>query len=224
MKKGRFCTMTNGYRKIDLEHWPRRAHYEYYTQKLRIEFNITARVRVDRFLGFCHERGYRFYPALICAVTRVMNRMENFRMFRDGAGELCVWDHVVPNYTIFHGDDHTFSDCWSQCTDDFETSYRTITADMEQYGDRKGIKVREGQPPNFYCISCDPWTDFTGFASRRTDGEPQFFPIVTIGKYVTEQGKTTMSVSLMIAHAVCDGYHAGVFFDLLQQELDGMGQ
>ena len=213
----------NGYRKIDMEHWPRREHYEYYTQRLKIEYNITARVRVDHFLDFCHRNGYRFYPALICAVTNVMNRLESFRMFRNGAGELCVWDHVVPNYTIFHEDDKTFSDCWSQSSDRFEEFYETITGDMERYGNKKGIKVHDGQPANFYCISCDPWTDFTGFASRRTDGDPQFFPIVTIGKYGEENGRTTMSVSLMIAHAVCDGYHAGVFFTELQKELDGFG-
>ena len=222
-RKGRSSDMT-GYRKIDMEHWPRREHYAYYTQKLKIEYSITARVQVDRFLHFCHEKGYRFYPALICVVTGVMNQLENFRMFRNGEGELCVWDHVVPNYTFFHQDDKTFSDCWSEPSDDFDTFYHTITADMDRYRDVKGIKVRPDQPANFYCISCDPWTDFTGFSSRLTNGEPQFFPIVTIGRYVEEQGKTTMSVGLMAAHAVCDGYHAGLFFTALQKALDEIGQ
>ena len=223
MTKGRCSDMTNQFHKIDLATWPRREHYAYYTQKLKIEYNMTARMQVDHLLEFCHQNGYRFYPAFICVVTRVVNRLENFRMFRNQAGELCVWDEVVPNYTIFHEDDKTFSDCWSEYSDDIETFYQNIVGDMERFKDKKGIKVKAGQPANFYCISCEPWTDFTGFSSRMTNGEPQFFPIVTAGKYVTENGKTTMPVNMMIAHAVCDGYHAGLFFNELQKELNSVG-
>ena len=214
--------MTNHYRKVDLDTWPRRDHYAYYTQKLKVEYNITARVQVDHFLDFCHRNGYRFYPALICVVTRVLNSIENFRMFRNSQGELCVWDNVVPNYTFFHKDDLTFSDCWSEYSEDFDTFYRNITRDMERFKDVKGIKARNDQPANFYCISCEPWTDFTAYSARVTTGDPQFFPIITMGKYVTENGATTMPVNLMIAHAVSDGYHAGLFFNTLQKELDGM--
>ena len=213
-----------GYHPIDMEHWPRREHYDYYTNRLKVEYNITARVRVDRFLAACHEKHYRFYPALICAVTRVLNGLESFRMFRDPEGALCVWDYLVPNYTFFHPDDQTFSDCWSEWSEDFDAFYQQIAADMERFRDKKGIKAREGQPPNFYCISCDPWTDFTGFASRVTNGEPQLFPIITVGKYTEEADRLTMPVSLMIAHAVCDGYHAGLFFTALQQELDRLSR
>ena len=214
--------MMNGYRKVDMEHWPRREHYAYYTQKLKVEYNITSRVRVDHFLDFCHRNGYRFYPALICAVTNVLNRLENFRMFRNEADELCIWDKIVPNYTFFHQDDLTFSDCWSECDDDFDTFYRNVAGDMERYRDKKGIKVRPDQPANFYCISCEPWMDFTAYSARVSTGEPKFFPVITMGRYVEENGATTMPVNLMIAHAVSDGYHAGLFFTELQKELDQM--
>lgn len=215
--------MTTRYHKIDMDNWPRKDHYAYYTEQLKVEYNITARVQIDRFLEFCHQNGYRFYPALICVVTRVLNGLDNFRMFRNGAGELCVWDQIVPNYTFFHQDDNTFSDCWSEYSDDFDQFYQNIVRDMEYYKDVKGIKVRNDQPANFYCISCEPWTDFTAYSARVADGEPQFFPVITIGKYMGENGKTTMPVNLMIAHAVSDGYHAGLFFNTLQTTLDNMG-
>ena len=216
--------MNSGYHKIDLEHWPRREHYAYYTQKLKIEYNLTVPMQVGDFLEFCHRNQYKFYPAFICVVTKVMNSIENFRMFRDQAGDLCVWDYLVPNYTFFHNDDKTFSDCWSDWSDDFDTFYQNIVRDMERYKDQKGIKARKDQPANFYCISCVPWIEFTAVGSRMTNGEPQFFPIVTMGKYHTEHGKTTMPVTMMIAHAVCDGYHAGLFFTALQKELDDISR
>lgn len=210
----------NVWSKVDLENWPRKEHYLYYTNTLKIEFNMTANVNVENLLSFCHQNGKKFYPTLICLVTTVINSIENFRMFKDEAGDLCIWDYVLPNYTIFHQDDKTFSDCWSDYSSDFDTFYHNILTDMKRFKDKKGIKVRENQPPNFYCISCAPWTTFTGYSSRVTNGEPQYFPIITAGKYEQVNEKQLMPVNLTIAHAVCDGYHAGVFFESLQNEID----
>lgn len=210
------------YKKIDLETWSRKEHYLYYTEKFKIEFNITASMDVTKLLDFCHSHEYRFYPTIICLVTKVLNKIENFRMFQDEQGNLCVWDTVIPNYTIFHEDDKTFSDCWSDYSEDFETCYRNITGDMRAFKDKKGIKVKDHQPPNFYCISCLPWINFSGCSSRVTNGEPSFFPIITIGKYEKNSEKAMMPVSITAAHAVCDGYHAGRFFEYLQDEIQNL--
>ena len=209
-----------GYKAVNLEQWPRREHYQYYTEKLKVEFNMTAQVDVKKLLDFCHGNGYKFYPALIACISRVVNRIENFKMFRDTDGKLCVWDQIVPNYTIFHEDDHTFSDCWTDYSDDFSALYRAIVCDMQRYRQRKGIKAKPGQPANFYCVSCAPWTAFTGYGSRVSGSDPALFPIITAGKYTPCGTKINLPVNLTIAHAVADGYHAGLFFQRLQEEVD----
>lgn len=210
------------YKKIDLDTWPRREHYLYYTEQLKIEFNITASIDITNLLDFCHVHGYRFYPTIIYFVTKVLNQIENFRMFKNEQGDLCVWDTVFPNYTIFHEDDKTFSDCWSDYAEDFNIFYENITQDMRTFKNKKGIKVKDYQPPNFYCISCLPWITFSSCNSRVTNGEPSFFPIITIGKYEKNAEKTLLPVSITAAHAVCDGYHAGMFFTYLQEEIQSL--
>ena len=153
-------------------------------------------------------------------ITKALGRIENFRMFKNADGELCVWDKIVPNFTFFHPDDCTFSDCWTDFSEDFPTFYNAITADMQTYKDVKGIKTKPNQPANFYFVSCTPWTAFTGCGSRVADGQPAYFPIVVMGRYEKCGGKVNMPVNITIAHAVADGYHAGLFFRYLQEELD----
>ena len=68
-------------KKIDLENWCRKEHYLYYTNSLNVEVNMTANIDVSELLTFCHTNGYKFYPTLIYCVTKVLNRIENFRMF-----------------------------------------------------------------------------------------------------------------------------------------------
>lgn len=207
------------FKKVDMESWPRREHYRYYTEALKVEFNMTAPVDVQNLLRFCHAHGCKFYAAAIYCVTKALNRIENFRMFKNADGELCVWDKIVPNFTFFHPDDCTFSDCWTDFSEDFPTFYNAITADMQTYKDVKGIKTKPNQPANFYCVSCTPWTAFTGCGSRVADGQPAYFPIVVMGRYEKCGGKVNMPVNITIAHAVADGYHAGLFFRYLQEEL-----
>lgn len=157
---------------------------------------------------------------MIYLMTKTLNRIENFRMFKDQFGYLCAWDKIVPNYTIFHEDDHTFSDCWTDFSEDFDAFYQDVIDDMKAAADKKGIKAKEGQPANFYCISCTPWMTFTGYGSRVSNGEPSFFPIILMGKYKQHGEKLLMPVNITIAHAVADGYHVGLFFQYLQEEID----
>ena len=214
--------MNSAYSEVDIDRWERKEHYQYYTEQLQVEFNITVNIHVEKLIHFCHARGYRFYPALISVTTKAVNSIDNFKMFRDAAGQLCIWDHVVPNFTIFHQDDKTFSDCWSAYDEQFAKQYDNIVRDMRQYKDVKGIKVKENQPPDFFCISCVPWLAFSGFSSTVFGREPQFFPVITAGKYEWIQGRAVQPVALTIAHAVCDGYHADLFFKCLQAEIDAL--
>lgn len=72
-----------GCKKIDMDTWARREHYEYYTKQLKVEYNITANVDVKNVLDFCHSKDYKFYPAMIYLVTKTLNRIDNFKMFKD---------------------------------------------------------------------------------------------------------------------------------------------
>ncbi len=44
-----------------------------------------------------------------------------------------------------------------------------------------------------------------------------------MGKYEKSGEKILMPVNMMIAHAVADGYHAGMFFQKLQEAIDEGG-
>ena len=42
------------YKKLDIEKWVRKEHYRYYTEKLKIEVNMTAPIDVKNLLVFCY--------------------------------------------------------------------------------------------------------------------------------------------------------------------------
>lgn len=62
-----------------------------------------------------------------------------------------------------------------------------------------------------YALDCI----YSGFKSYGQWGAA-FFPIITAGKY---DDNYQMPVNITIAHAVADGYHIGLFFEYLQEEM-----
>ena len=138
---------------LDPEKWERQKHFEYYMQMIPCGYTVTVRLDVENLYQQVKKCGLKFYPAFIYCTGKVVNEKREFKMGVDQEGRPGYFDVMHPNFTIFHKDDHTFSDIWSYYDDDFQTCYQNIINDMETYKDVKGPKGKEGQPPNFFCIS-----------------------------------------------------------------------
>jgi len=65
-----------------------------------------------------------------------------------------------------------------------------------------------------------PWCSFTGFNLNINNGDNYLLPIITAGKFVHKESAIYLPVSLQMHHAVCDGYHAGLFMNYLQSFVD----
>ena len=139
---------------LDPEKWERQKHFEYYMQMIPCGYTVTVRLDVENLYQQVKKCGLKFYPAFIYCTGKVVNEKREFKMGVDQEGRPGYFDVMHPNFTIFHKDNHTFSDIWSYYDDDFQTCYQNIINDMETYKDVKGPKGKEGQPPNFFCISC----------------------------------------------------------------------
>lgn len=206
---------------IDLNTWPRRDHFNYYRNILPVGYSITVRLDVTRFRAMLADQGLKFYPSFIWCVSHTILAHPAFRMGVDETGAPGLHDVLHPNYTIFHEDDHTFSDLWTAHDEDFAAFYRAFLADQAAFGQNHGIKAKPGQPGNFYCISCLPWLDFTAYASHVAgSGQPNLFPVLTYGKAVEENGRLTLPLAVNIAHAAADGWHTARFVQDLQALLD----
>ena len=211
------------YRPIELSAWPRREHYEYYRTKLKCSYSLTRKMDVTALVRCAQERELGKYACFIYVIARTVNGMDEMKMMCTPDGTPGIWERVHPNVTVFHEDDKTFTDLWTEYEGDFSAFYSQFRNTMETWGDCHGVKGRPGQPVNFFCVSCIPWMDYTGYATQSA-GEPPLFPIVTFGKYVWEGARCVMPVTLTISHAASDGYHSCMFFQGLQENLDQFEQ
>lgn len=76
--------------------------------------------------------------------------------------------------------------------------------------------AKPNEPGNTFPVSSIPWVDFTGFNLNIHDDGTYLCPIFTFGKFREEGNDTFIPLSAQFHHALCDGYHAGLFFEALR--------
>ena len=68
------------------------------------------------------------------------------------------------------------------------------------------------------CLSVIPWISFTSF-EHAMRSPPDSVPRFVFGRHREVGSRRCMPVSIALHHALADGFHAGLFFELFQTEL-----
>ena len=63
------------WKKIDVENWTRREHFEYYTKILKVQYNMTANIKVEKLLDYCHQNGKKVL--CVAALSGVKDRKQH---------------------------------------------------------------------------------------------------------------------------------------------------
>ena len=200
---------------VDLENWPRKEYFDYFYNKIKCKYTLNINIDITTFQLERKTRGLRFFPTFLYMIMRAINENQEFRMSFEN-GQLGYWNYLVPSYTLFHEDDKTFSDVWSEYHEDFHSFYQTIVSDMETYKEVRGIKARKGRVPNFCSVSCIPWLSFASYSQDTYSETEMLFPLIRFGKYFEENDKTLIPLAVFVAHAVADGYHTSKLINDIQ--------
>lgn len=203
---------------VDMEKWSRKEHFEQFYHNVPASFNITVELDISNLM----RKELKLYPAMLYLLSRLVNKYDNFRMAFDENGVLGFFDIVHPAYTLFHKENETFSGIWSEYTPDFTSFCGNYAADVTAYGNIMKYQAKPDCPPNIFYVSMLPWIHFSSFDLNLEQGHNYLMPIFTLGKYITDNGKTLLPFAALVHHAVCDGWHVSKFINELQQNIDNL--
>ena len=207
---------------VDFSAWPRGDLFRFYMDRMRIVMSLTADVNVAPLVRFVKKHGMKFYPAMIWAVSRVVNAHEEFRFGWDAEKNLIRWDVISPSYAHFHRSDGNFTKRVTPYAGDLAAFHARFLEDRERYRDLRGVAA--DQPPNRFDVSCLPWVRYRHFDVHVFDQGDFLAPVVTWGKYEAEGDKLVMPLTMNIHHAVADGFHLSRFFTEVQELMDGLAE
>nr|AMP50616.1 CAT [uncultured bacterium] len=201
---------------VDLDTWARKEHFEHYFHQVPCTYSMTTKLDITPLIEAI-EAKERLYPAMLYRIAKAVNQYQEFRMDLGPDGTLGFYTEMHPCYTIFHRDSETFSNLWTEYTDDYGAFCRAYQQDLEQFGSCKDMMAKPDVPVNTFPVSMVPWESFEGFNLNLQNGYRCLPPIFTMGKYQRDERGVWLPLSIQVNHAVCDGFHVCRFIAALRE-------
>ena len=198
---------------IDMEKWERREFYEHFINEVICTYSITVNLDITPL------KDQRLYPAMIWLLTKTVNEMPEFRTSITESG-LGIYDSMHPMYTVFNKQNNNFSGIWSYFSEDYGEFLKNYEEDEGKYSSSIHYTPKEGTPENSFNISMLPWLEFTSVNINVFDDGKFLLPIFTMGRFFEQDGKRMLPLAIQVHHAVCDGYHVGLFVEKLQNSIN----
>lgn len=198
----------NPYKKIDLNSWPRRKLYEFYSAFDSPCFNITVSLDADTIYAYSKSHGESFFLLSLYAILRAANRVPQIKQ-RVIDGLPVEFEQIAVMTPILTGTE-LFQQIWCEYAHDFH-SFKAAVIPLIEEAKRgaPGPALRHGE--DFLCASCLPWLHFDSITQADYEFE-QSIPILAWGKL--EKGK--IPVSVKFNHCFIDGLFAARFFQHIQ--------
>jgi chloramphenicol O-acetyltransferase type A len=197
-------------RKLDLERWPRRPHFELFRHYADPFFNITAEVDVTQLCRYVDDFERSFFAASYFLVLKIANEIEEFRL-RIRGDEVVIHDRVHGSCTVLNRD-ATFSFCFFECRRDFGDFELECARILERNEVEPSFNPRFDRDDLVHS-SIIPWVRFSAFEHAKRLGAEDSCPKIVLGRYGTSSDRSLMPISVAGHHAVMDGIHAGMFFE-----------
>ena len=206
------------YRIIDIESWSRKDLFPFFQKFDNPTWDISAELEVQKFYWATKEVKASFFLSFLYVATKVCNQIDALRQRIDQAGNVREYEIVHPGSTILY-DNETFGFGYFDFHQDFELYIQEAAIAFENQKNKRDLDPKDEDIARIY-FSPIPWISFTGFRHPFDSAANHSIPKIVFGKHFEKEGKRFMAVGLTIHHGLADGYHAGLFFNQLQEELN----
>ena len=216
------------YKKINMEEYPRREHFNHFKTMEQPMVTVTTRIDITDWLKSLKKTSYPFFLSFQYAVAQAANKIPEFRQ-RIKDGEIIEYDFSNPSYTLALPDE-TFRFCPVNANQPFDDYIRDAKL-MEEIISKENL--HEEDPLKYLFVSTSPWFDYESLSiayPNKESSNPNFI----WGKYtkdnklylengsIKEKEVITMPLTIMANHALIDAVHIKKFLENLQEELNRM--
>lgn len=207
--------MSNHYTEIDEKTWKRAMHCMVFRNSIEPAFCVTFELDITNFLPKVREKNYSFTMAMIYAVSKCANEIEEFR-YRFLDGKVVLFDRIDTAFTYLN-----------QETELFKVVNVPMCDSMEEYVSL-ATKMAKEQKEYFtgplgndvFQFSPMPWVTYTHISHTNSGKKDNATPLFDWGRFYEKDGKILLPFSVQAHHSFVDGLHIGKLYELVQKYLD----
>ena len=203
---------------IDLEAWPHREHFAFFSAFDEPFFGLTANVDCTAAYTEAQRLGVSFFLYYLYHALEAANEVEEFR-YRIESGQVYCYDRIHASATLGRPD-HTFAFSFIEQHDTLAGFVAAAEAEIAAVQASAGLRLSAttARPDVVHC-SALPWVRFTSLSHARSFKYPDSCPKISFGRVFQEGATRQMPVSVHLHHGLGDGYHVGLFLAALQRRL-----
>lgn len=205
-------------RRLDLTAFPRRAHYDYFRSMANPYGGVTVRMDITRFMQRHRECGHPFFLSLLYHVSRAANQVPELRQ-RISGDDILEFPWCPSSHTVAKADG-TYAYCVLRSDMPFDAFLPAAAAAHEACKLGGNIQEDESAIASFF-ISSVPWIHYTGI-THPVPSPADSNPRISWGKYIEENGRIVLPMSILCHHALVDGLHMSRFFEAAEAELESL--
>ncbi len=211
--------MANSYQIIDEATWKRAMHCRVFRDSAEPAFCVTFELDITNFLAKVQEKNISFTLAMVYAVCKCANEIEEFR-YRFVDGKIALFDKIDTAFTYLDKETELFKVVRVPMQDTMEEYVKlaaeTAKEQREYFTGPLGNDV-------FQC-SALPWITYTHISHTNSGKKDNATPLFDWGKYRQIAERMIMPVSVQAHHSFVDGIHVGKFADRLQDYASRLGE
>ncbi|HAF15124.1 MAG TPA: hypothetical protein DCK93_08790 [Blastocatellia bacterium] len=202
---------------LDVTNWARREVFEFFLGFDKPYFNICTRLDVTNLLKLLRQGPkVRMSLAYHYFALRVANEIEPFR-YRLRQGKVFVHDVIHGGTTVLLPNEN-----FTLAYFDYQENFVKFIAQAEravgevESGDGAFRPSPSDDRIHFTTL---PWVSFTSFSHARNWGREDSIPKIAFGKFIRENDRTLLPISVEVHHALMDGLHVGRYLTRLEEAL-----
>lgn len=204
------------YHWLDMEHFPRREHFAYFSALAYPYVGTTANVDITDILQKIKGEQLPFFLSVCYCAARAANSVPELRQ-RIKDGRIIEFDRCRVSHTVAL-EDGTFCYCTLENEPDFYAYLDAGRRDQEAAKRQASIAEDPDEALEKFFVSSLPWLSYTSLI-QPVPSPADSNPRITFGKYFTQEGRVLLPVTLLCNHALVDGRHIADFYHALELEL-----
>ena len=202
---------------IEMETWPRKESFEFFKNYEYPYFNVCSQLEITRTFHYLKKHDVSKYSAILWLLSAAANQVTEIR-YRIRDNVVVQHDRVDPAHTLLT-DKKLLAFCTTKYSRNVPQFLNQVTKDIKEVKSNPKMENKK-DIDNLLYVTCVPWINFTSITHPIKDISKDSFPRISWGKFIHDRDKIFMPVSLHLHHALADGYHAGLFFNYLEELIE----
>lgn len=206
-------------KKLEINSWERKEIFDFMTALSNPFYTVCFNIDVTNVYEYTHKKRISFYYALVYLVTEAINEVPAF--LNDIVdSEIVVLDRRSPSFCDIRKGNESFYIVSMLLENNIESFCEK--AKEKSLTQTSFFQKDKPEDEAWIYFSCIPWIDVTCITNERNFDKNDTVPRISWGKYVSNNGRKTLNISLEINHRFIDGFHIGQFESCLTKKISSL--